>query len=136
MNPLLKLLLWGISAAILSGSICMFYNRMHQEASATDYTEVLNVYGMYGASMIGCVLAALGYWILTLISSKWVDIIHNSIFLAISMASFYPVFSFTFPEGSELDPALFLSLAAPMHFVPMLAWLMLKPLFEHNKATN
>jgi len=135
MNALLKLLLWGVSSAILSGSICLFFNKMHQEASASDYSTVLNAYGMYGASMVGCVSAAIGYWILTLIpfTKKWADILHSLAFLGITMASFFPVFTFTFPEGSELDPMLFLSLAAPMHFVPMLAWLMLKPLFSLDK---
>ncbi len=135
MNALLKLILWGVSAAVLSGSVCLFYNKMHQEASASDYSTVLNVYGMYGASAVGCVSAALGYWILTLIPflKKWVELIHNIIFLGISMVSFYPVFTFTFPEGSELDPMLFLSLAAPMHFVPMLSWLSVKPFFDTEK---
>jgi hypothetical protein len=129
---LAKTLIWAISAAVLSALGCFAYSKIYELASATDFSAILNIYGMFGASLFACILAGLGYWILNLFTQKWADMIHNFLFFIISMGSFYLPFTFTLPETVEM-PELFLALATPMHFLPMLSWLTVRPLFIKNE---
>ena len=138
MNPLFKFLIWGFTAALLSGTVCYGYAYAYRQLTLVDYSAVINVYGMYGASMVGCIAAAIGYWVLSLfIKNNWADIIHNFVFGAITWASLYGPFTFNLPDlGDEAPPGyfeMFYGLAVPLHFIPILCWLMLRPFFRKDQ---
>jgi hypothetical protein len=84
------------------------------------------------ASLIGGVLAAIGYTLL----NKWLkdrgEIVFNLLFSLFSFAALLAPFAVKLPLDLEA-PELFPGLVIPMHFFPALAWFTLKPIFIRSK---
>ena len=125
--------LHGLVAGVLAGLAAYVYNTAYREALLVDFSTVMNTSAILGASIFGCVLASLGYHFF----SKWVrrgtDAWFNTIFLALSFATFGGSFAASLPENVE-SPELFPGLSVPMHLFPILFWLAVKPLFKTDRA--
>jgi predicted membrane channel-forming protein YqfA (hemolysin III family) len=119
----------GIVAGVLAGLAAFVYNYAYSEALLVNFSKVINPIAIFGSSIFGCVLAALGYHFF----SKWVhthtDAWFNIIFLILTFASLAGSFAANLPSDIE-TPELFAGLSVPMHFFPVLFWLATKPLFS------
>ena len=124
----------GILAGLLAAIASDVYNNVYSMALVVDFSKVVNVGGIVGASIFGCVLASLGEHFF----SKWVKsntaVWFNALFLMLTFASCVGPFSAILPMDMA-SPELFPGLTIPMHFFPILFWLAMKPLFEKNNLT-
>jgi len=123
----------GIIAGLLAGVASVVYQRVYFSSLGADFTKVASPMSIIAASTIGCILASIGYWLLT----KWLkntgEVIFNFVFVILSFASILAIFAAKLPLDLE-TPELFPGLTVPMHFFPALAWFTLKPLFIKNYA--
>ncbi|HZE85449.1 MAG TPA: hypothetical protein VE035_14135 [Puia sp.] len=123
-----KSLALGIVAGILSGIVSLAYAKLYHSSLGADFSRVASPVGIIASSLLGGVLAALGYWLL----DKWLqrrgEIVFNFLFVILSFATVLAPFGVKLPLDLEA-PELFPGLAIPMHFFPALAWFTLKPLF-------
>jgi len=125
-----KVFFHGIIAGILSAISCIIYQRIHIYETDLDFSKVINPTTMIAASMLACLLAAVGYWAFIKMFKSRGEIIFNFVFSILSFASLiYPV-SFKLPLDVQ-SPELFPGLAVPMHFFPAIAWYTIRPLFKY-----
>jgi len=127
-----KLLFLSLSAGILAGIAGLIYNRAYHFAMETDFSKVINPASIFAVCIIACVVASIAYWILDRFLKDKTDIIFNILFAIGSFATILSPLSIKLPLDVQ-NPELFPGLAIPMHFFPVLAWLVLKPLFVKNK---
>ncbi|BAV05136.1 hypothetical protein SAMN05421788_11524 [Filimonas lacunae] len=133
----IRSLLLGIIAGLLAGVASWLYQKqVYLEATATDFATVVKTSNIFIGSLIGGLLAAVGYWLTIKILKSKGEIVFNLIFVVLSFASILKILSFSLPPTSEDDPALLIGLTVPMHFFPALAWFTLKPLFFPAKAAE
>jgi hypothetical protein len=123
--------LHGLIAGILSGIACIAYNSIYTKALMVDYSKVFQTPALIGSSLIGCILASLGFYFLTRFLNKPGQIIFNILFLVLSFASIAGPFAAQLPLDVE-SPELFAGLTVPMHFFPALLWFATLPLFKYN----
>ena len=124
-------MLLGVVSGILAGIVALIYQKIYSSSVGADFSTVAKPAGVMISNLVGCLIAALGYWIL----SKWLkgktEIVFNFIFMILSFASMLPVFATKLPLDINA-PELFPGLVIPMHFFPVLAWSTLEPLFIKN----
>lgn len=128
-----KALLLGIISGALAGLASFIYqSKVYMEATAADFSGIVKPATIFGASIAGGILAAIGFTLLT----KWLkgkgEIVFNLLFAILSFASILLPIGYTLPLDAEA-PELFYGLAIPMHFFPALGWFTLKPLFFPSK---
>ena len=118
----------GAVSGILAGIASVIYQRVYTASSGADFSGIVKIAGLFMSSIIGCLLAALGYWLF----NKWLktkgEIVFNFVFVILSFASILGAFAFKLPLETT-SPELFPGLVVPMHFFPALAWFTIKPLF-------
>ena len=121
-------LLLGVVSGILAGVAAIIYQKVYSSSLGVNFAVIVKPAGVFITNIAGCLIAALGYWIL----DKWLrnktDIVFNFIFAILSFASILPAFAAKLPLDTA-SPELFPGLVIPMHFFPALAWLTLKPIF-------
>ena len=126
-----RLMLLGIVAGVLAGIVALIYQKVYSSSVGADFSNIAKPVGIVISNIVGCLVAAVGYWIL----SKWLkgktEIVFNFIFMILSFASMLPVFAAKLPLDVN-SPELFPGLVIPMHFFPALAWFTLEPLFIKN----
>ena len=81
-----------------------------------------------GACVLGAFVAAIGYYLLSLVLKGKTEMVFNLLFVILSFASILGPIGFKLPLEQD-TPELFPGLAVPMHFFPALGWFALKPLF-------
>jgi hypothetical protein len=127
-----RLLLLGLVSGLLAGIASVIYQKVYTSSLGVDFSKIAKPLGIVVSSVIGCIIAATGYWLL----NKWLkaktEIVFNLIFVILSFASILGAFAARLPLDTT-SPELFPGLAVPMHFFPALAWLTLKPLFFNSK---
>lgn len=126
-----KIFFQGLSAGILSAVACIIYNRIYFFATEADFSKVLNTTVLIGINLGACLLAAIGFWLLTNWFKKRGEIIFNFCFTILSFASIIIPISVSLPLKIKY-PELFPGLSIPMHFFPALAWFTIRPLFIKN----
>jgi hypothetical protein len=121
-------LLLGALAGVLAGIASIVYQRVYTSSLGADFTKIATPVGIIASSVLGCLLASMGYWLI----SKWLpvksNIVFNLLFSILSIASILPAFAVKLPLDVE-SPELFPGLVVPMHLFPAMAWFTLKPLF-------
>ncbi len=126
-----RLLLLGVTSGVLAGIVALIYQKIYSTSVGADFSSVVTPVSVMISNLIGCMVAAIGYWLL----SKWLksrtEIVFNFILVILSFASMLPVFAAKLPLTIN-SPELFPGLAIPMHFFPALAWSTLEPLFIKN----
>lgn len=127
-----KFLLQGGSASVLSIITCVIYQKIYTGTFETDFSAVLNIGGIIGASIFGCMLIALGYALIEKWNRpQWTGLL-NVLIVGLSLASLISPLAITLPLDME-SPELFPGLAIPMHLFPALAFLTIVPFFDSNK---
>lgn len=133
--------LLGLVSGILAGIASLIYARVYHNSLGADFSTVAATTSIMAASVLGGVLAAVGYWLL----NRWLkskgEIVFNFLFTILSFASILGPLATRLPLDVEM-PELFPGLTVPMHFFPALAWFTLKPLFiqhtirDYDKPVN
>jgi hypothetical protein len=124
---MIRLSLFALTTGLVAGLGSWRYGIVFSDAYLVDYSEVVPTLAIFFSSLIGTVLATLGYAGLTKFLPNWGEFIFGLLFAFLSIASIVGVFGATLPLSLSSD--LFLGYAIPMHFFPFLVWYALKPLF-------
>jgi hypothetical protein len=126
-----RLLLLGGVSGILAGVASVIYQRVYTSSLGADFSAIAKPAAIVISCIVGCLIAAFGYWLL----DKWLkdktEIVFNFIFVILSFASILSAFAVKLPL-EVATPELFPGLVVPMHFFPALAWFTIKPLFLKN----
>jgi hypothetical protein len=129
-----KSLFVGITAGVLAGVASIIFTMVYKEITSVDFSPVLHASNLIGACMFGCILASIGFWVLTKIAPKYGEIIFNIMFTVLTFASILGPIMFTFPPELDvkgIDDILmyFQPLTITLHFFPALFWFAMKPIF-------
>jgi len=124
--------LHGLFSAFLAGLAALIYNTVYSRAFESDFSAIINPFGIFASSIFGCMIASVGYYFFARRIKTHTDVWFNAIFLLLTFATLISVFSLTLPFTIK-TPELFIGLSVPMHFFPILFWLSTKPLFDYNK---
>lgn len=123
-----RVLLLGIVAGILAGAAALIYQKVYTASLGADFSAIAKPGGILLSCIIGCIIASLGYWVLHKMLKGKTDIVFNLLFAILSFASIIPAFGAKLPLDA-VSPELFPGLVIPMHFFPVLGWLVLRPIF-------
>ncbi|MFK7776009.1 MAG: hypothetical protein AB8F94_28045 [Saprospiraceae bacterium] len=124
-----KLLIHGLVAGLLSGIAGIIYLNIYQGAFDLDFSSIINMGSIMGASIFGCMLMTLGYAALIKFDQeKWRGAL-NILIAVLSFASIIGPIGMSLPLDIEF-PELFPGLVVPMHFFPALAFLTIYPFFN------
>jgi ABC-type Fe3+-siderophore transport system permease subunit len=122
-------LIHGVVAGLLSGLAGVVYQSVYENAMYLDFSEVINAGSIFGASVFGCVLMAIGYWLLIKFKMPHLKVWLNVLIVVLTFASILSPLGTTLPLDVEF-PELFPGLAIPMHFFPALVFFGLDPVFR------
>jgi hypothetical protein len=123
-----RLLLLGFLSGILAGIAALIYQKVYSTSVGADFSNIAKPIGIMISSTIGCLIAAVGYWLLYKMLKDRTEIVFNFIFVILSFASIIPAIGAKLPLDVN-SPELFPGLVIPMHFFPALAFFTLEPLF-------
>lgn len=128
-----KHLLWhGILSGVLASIGGIIYFEIYQYLMLTSFDAVVNWGSIVGASLLGCLLMTVGYWLLVKFNLErfvgWV----NVLIALLSFASIIGAMNTALPLDIEF-PELFPGLVVPMHFFPALAFFTIYPFFYKSK---
>lgn len=116
-------------AGVLAGGVSIVYQKVYTSSLGADFTKMAAPVGIIAGSVLGCLLASFGFWLL----NKWLkqkgEIVFNLLFSILSIASILAAFAVKLPLDVE-SPELFPGLVVPMHLFPAMAWFTLKPIFR------
>ncbi len=123
-----KIFFHSITAGALSAVSCYVYNRIYYFSTGDDFSKVVNIGSLLALNIAACLLAGVGFWVLTTLRKNHGEIYFNFSFFVLSFASVIIPISIQLPQEIK-DPQIFPGLAVPMHFFPALAWFTVKPFF-------
>ncbi len=131
-----KHLLWhGILSGVLASIAGIIYFEIYQYLMLTAFDAVVNWGSIIGASVFGCLLMTVGYWVLMNFNLErfvgWL----NVLIALLSFASIIGAMNTALPLDMEY-PELFPGLVVPMHFFPALAFFTIYPFFYHQKKSK
>jgi hypothetical protein len=129
-----KALSLGIISGLLAGFVSLIYARVYHASLGADFSKMVGSVAIVTASLIGGILAAIGFWVFDKWLKQWGEIVFNLLFVILSLATMLPAFGVKLPLDVEA-PELFPGLVIPMHFFPALAWFTLKPIFFRQKSS-
>ena len=123
-----KTFLHGIVAGLLAGFGSIYYSKMYFQFFEVDFSVLVNPRTIMLGSTYGTLLASLGYYLMCCFVKVHADFLFNMTLLVMTFAAFISGFFIRLPLDM-LSPELFPWLIAPMHVLPPLFWLVMKPLF-------
>jgi len=131
-----KHLLWhGIISGVLASIAGIIYFEIYQYLMLTAFNSVVNWGSIAGASVLGCLLMTLGYWVLMKFDLErfvgWL----NVLIAMLSFASIIGAMDTALPLDMEY-PELFPGLVVPMHFFPAMAFFAIYPFFIIKNPQN
>jgi hypothetical protein len=124
-----KTFLHGLTAGILAAVAGIIYFYIYQKALGTEFDKIVNAKSIAGASVLGCLLMAIGYWLLEKFNKEKLKGVMNILIAVLSFASIIGVISMSLPLDIK-SPELFPGLVVPMHFFPALAFFCIAPFFR------
>lgn len=133
--------LLGLVSGLLAGVASLIYAKVYYNSLGVDFSTVAATTSILAASVLGGVLAGVGYWLLTKLLKSKGEIVFNFLFTILSFVSILAPLATRLPLTVEM-PELFPGYSVPMHFFPALAWFTLKPLFiqqtirDYDKPTG
>lgn len=127
-KKILLLALLAVLVGVLSGIAGIIYQKVYIETVGEGFVNIASVKNIMVACLLGAFVAAIGYYLLSLVLKGKTEMVFNLLFVILSFASILGPIGFKLPLEQEL-PELFPGLAVPMHFFPALGWFALKPLF-------
>ena len=131
-----RLLLLGLISGVLAGIAALIYQKVYSSSVGADFSNIAKPVGIMISNVVGCIIAAVGYWILNKWLKEKTEIVFNFIFVILSFASIIPAIGAKLPLDVN-SPELFPGLVIPMHFFPALAFFTIEPLFiKISEKTN
>jgi len=133
--------LLGLVSGLLAGVASLIYAKVYYNSLGADFSTVAATTSIIAASVLGGVLAAIGYWLLNKFLKTKGEIVFNFLFTILTFVSILAPLATRLPLTVEM-PELFPGYTVPMHFFPALAWFTLKPLFiqqtvkDYDKPTG
>jgi hypothetical protein len=124
-----KIFIQGIFAGVLSAIASIIYFNIYQTTLGTSFDKIINMGAIVGASVFGCMLMSVGYFLLLKLRKENFRGILNLLILVVSFASIISPISISLPLDIEA-PELFIGLVVPMHFFPALAFFAIEPFFK------
>jgi len=124
-----KLFLQGIIAGILAALGGIIYFNIYQNTLGTEFDKIINIRSIAGASIFGCMLMSIGYWLIERFQKENLAGVLNIVIALLSFASIVTPISMSLPLDIK-NPELFPGLVVPMHFFPALAFLCIVPFFK------
>lgn len=122
----------GLSAGLTSGLLGFLYVELYEKAMWVDFSTVLNFQSIIGASFVGCLLMSLSANIWDKVfDQKFEGWLHIILLLFSGLTFAGPLLS-DLPLEIE-SPELFPGAAMPLHLLPLICWLALKPFFNFLK---
>ena len=116
-------------------SLKIVYNSIYSSAFELDFSSILNIGGIVGSTLIGCVLMGLAYYLGYRWKGeklfRWINIIIS----VLSFVSIMGVLGMQLPLTIE-SPEMFPGLAIPMHFFPALSFLVVYSFFGPIQTNN
>jgi hypothetical protein len=128
-----KLLLLGAVSGLLAGILSLIYSKVYAHYLMLDYSSIASPAKMILVSLIGGLVAALGYFLLQRMLGYKGEAVFNLLFTILSFASILGPIATKLPLDMQ-SPEMFPWLVMPMHLFPALGWMTLKPLFLPNKT--
>lgn len=126
-----KLFILGLISGILAGVAALIYQKVYASSLGEGFTNIVTWQKIMVSCVVGCLVAALGYFLLSKVLKGKTEIVFNLLFSVLSFATILGPFAAKLPLDVEM-PELFPGLTIPMHFLPALAWFTLKPLFAKS----
>ena len=126
-----KLLILGVVSGVLAGIVSLIYQKVYASSLGDGFTGVATPLYIMVSCTLGCVIAAIGYFLLSKVLKSNTEAVFNLLFTVITFATILGPIAAKLPLETEM-PELFPGLAIPMHFFPALAWFTLKPLFAKS----
>ena len=126
-----KLLILGAVSGILAGIVGIIYQKVYASSLGEGFTNVAKPVNIIISCLLGCIIAAVGYFLLSKVLKSNTEPVFNLLFTIITFATILGPIAAKLPLETEM-PELFPGLAIPMHFFPALAWYTLKPLFAKS----
>jgi len=126
-----RLLILSVVSGLLAGIASLIYQKVYSTSLGVDFSKFAKPAGIVISCVVGCIIAALGYWLLNKLLKNKTEIVFNFIFAILSFVTIVGAFAAKLPLDTT-SPELFPGLVIPMHFFPALAWLTLRPLFFNN----
>ncbi len=118
-----------LASALLAICASVVYNAIYSSAFELNFSSILNIGGIVGSTLIGCVLMGLAYYLgyrwKGEKSFRWINILIS----VLSFVSIIGVLGMQLPLTIE-SPEMFPGLAIPMHFFPALSFLVVYSFFE------
>jgi uncharacterized membrane protein YfcA len=127
-KKILLLALLAVLVGVLSGIAGIIYQKVYIETVGEGFIDIASVKNIMMACVLGAFVAAIGYYLLSLVLKGKTEMVFNLLFVILSFASILGPIGFKLPLEQE-SPELFPGLTVPMHFFPALGWFALKPLF-------
>jgi mannitol-specific phosphotransferase system IIBC component len=119
----------GLLAGAIAALAAIVYQKVYFKANGADFSKIVSTGHVITGCLAGTLIASLGYFFL----HKWLKgntaILFNFIFGILSFATIIWPVSAKLPLDID-SPELFPGLAVPMHFFPLIAWLILSPLLQ------
>lgn len=128
LKKLLLLALLAVLVGVLSGIAGVVYQKVYIETVGEGFVNIASVKNIMGACILGAFVAAIGYFLLSLVLKGKTEVVFNLLFVILSFASILGPIGFKLPLEQDM-PELFPGLAVPMHFFPALGWFALRPFF-------
>jgi hypothetical protein len=128
-----KLLILGAVSGLLAGILSFVYSKVYAHYLGLDFSSIASPAKMILASVIGGLVAAVGYFLLQRVLGLKGEAVFNLLFTILSFASILGPIATRLPLDLQ-SPEMFPWLVMPMHLFPALGWMTLKPLFFPNKT--
>jgi hypothetical protein len=128
MKKLLLLLILGVIAGAMAAVASLVYQKLYLTSTGENFETLLTPAKIILSSIVGCIAAAVGYYLFSLVLKSKTEPVFNLLFAILTFVSFLGPIGFRLPLDFE-DPGLFLGLTVPMHIFPAFAWMTLRPLF-------
>lgn len=124
-----KIFVQGSVAGILASAASVIYFEIYQRTLLTDFDKVINAGSIIGATLLSCMLIALGYAVLFKLDKLRLQGWFNVLVFMLSFASMIGPIGISLPL-EVANPELFPGLAIPMHFFPALTYFGIQPFFN------
>jgi len=117
----------------MAAAAAIIYSNIYQNALGTDFHKIINIGSLTGACLFGCMLMAIGYYLLERFNKENLKGVLNIVIALLSFVSIISPISMSLPLDIT-TPELFPGLVVPMHFFPIVAFLCIAPFFKNKKA--
>ncbi|ULQ53607.1 hypothetical protein [Flavihumibacter fluvii] len=126
-----RIFIHALFAAVLAAIAALIYDRIYFFATQVDFSSIVNVYTIFGSSILVCMICSfIFYGLLNWLKDKG-ETLFNFIFSIVSFTGILLPLGMSLPLEVK-SPELFPGLAVPMVFFPALAWFTIRPLFSHS----